>query len=320
VHAVPAAGASPPRFAVGLPQTLEGDDPRAVAAYAIRAETLGFTGLWTLDSPPGNRTAHWPILDALHTLSHVAAVTSAPRLGVAVVVLPRRNPAILARELATIDRLSGGRLTVGVGLGRVEDADTLTGLGLPADRPVRRLVEGMEVMRVLWAQAEARHDGELYHLAGVPLEPKPLQRPGPPVWLGGGVAAALRRAARLGDGWIGSGSSSADDFAEQAAAVARELAATGRDRARFTIAKRVYIAVEDDADVARRRLAGVLDAMYAWPGLGERVGVTGTAEQCAEQLRRLASAGAEGLVLAPMYGHLAQLERLAEVARLMRAT
>jgi probable F420-dependent oxidoreductase len=308
-----------PRLAVGLPQTLEGVDPRPVAAYAIKAETLGFAGLWTLDSPPLNRTAHWPLLDGLHTLSHVAAVTDAPRLGVAVVVLPRRNPAVLARELATIDRLSAGRLTVGVGLGRIDDADTLDGLGLPVDRPVRRLVEGVEVMRAAWAQNEANHDGELYRFSSVPLEPKPLQRPGPPVWFGGGVPAALRRAARLGDGWIGSGSSSIEDFVEQAPVVARELEDTGRDRGRFTIAKRVYIAVEDDAEVARRRLTAVLDAMYAWPGLGERVGVAGTAEQCVQQLRRLVDAGAEELVLAPMYGHLAQLDGLAEVARLLRA-
>jgi probable F420-dependent oxidoreductase len=315
---VPAAGAHGPRLAVGLPQTLEADGPRAIAAYAIRAETLGFTGLWTLDSPPGNRTAHWPVLDGLHALSHVAAVTTAPRLGIAVIVLPRRNPAVLARELATIDQLSGGRLVVGVGLGRIEDAGTLAGLGLPADRQVRRLVEGIEVMRALWTQGEARHDGELYHFAGVPLEPKPLQRPHPPVWFGGGVPAALSRAARLGDGWIGSGSSSIDDFVEQSGTVARELDAAGRDRARFTIAKRVYIAVEDDPQVARGRLAGVLDAMYAWPGLGDRVGVAGTPEQCAGELRRVAAAGAEELVLAPMYAHLAQLERLAEVARLLR--
>jgi probable F420-dependent oxidoreductase len=314
-----AAGAMHPRLSVGLPQELDQDEPRPIAAYAIRAETLGFSGLWTLDSPPGNRTAHHPLLDGLHALSHVAAVTQAPRLGIAVIVLPRRNPAILAKELATIDRLSRGRLTVGVGIGRVEDADTLTGMGIPADRPVRRLVEGVDVMRALWAQEEAAHDGELYHFTGVPLAPKPLQRPGPPIWFGGGVPAALERAARLGDGWIGSGSSSIGDFVKQSAAVGRELDAARRDRSRFTVAKRVYIAVEDEPAVARRRLSAVLDAMYAWPGLGERVGVAGTPEQCVEELRRLADAGADELVLAPMYAHLAQLERLAEVKRLLRA-
>ena len=306
-----------PRLAVELPQTLEGDDPRPVAAFAIRAESLGFAGLWTLDSPPGNRTAHWPVLDALHCLSHAAAVTETMRLGVAVVVVPRRQPAVLAKDLATIDRLSAGRLIVGVGLGRIEDPETLVGMGLPADRPVRRLLEGVEMMRAIWAADAAAYDGELYHFTGVELAPKPLQRPGPPVWFGGGVAVALRRAARLGDGWIGSGSSSVEDFESQAPIVARELEGAGRDAERFTIAKRVYIAVEDDADVARRRLSAVLDTMYRWPGLGERVGVCGPPEACAAQLRRLVDAGAEELVLAPMYGHLAQLEALVEVARLL---
>src|SRR4051794_19421795 len=160
-----------PRFAVGLPQTLDGDDPRPLAAYAVRAEALGFTGLWTLDSPAGNRTAHTPLLDGLHTLSHVAAVTSTARLGIAVVLLPRRNPALLAKDLATIDRLSAGRLTVGVGLGRMDDPDTLAGLGFPVDRAVRRTVEGLAVMRALWASGEASHDGELYRFSGVALEP-----------------------------------------------------------------------------------------------------------------------------------------------------
>jgi len=306
-----------PRLAVGLPQTLEGADPRSVARYAARAEALGFTGLWTLDSPAGNRTAHTPLIDGLHALSYVAAVTSSARLGIAVVIVPRRNPALLAKDLATIDLLSAGRLTVGVGLGRIDDAATIEGLGFPVDRAVRRLTESIAVMRALWAPGEAGYDGELYRFGGVVLEPKPVQRPGPPLWMGGGVPAALRRAARLADGWIGSGSSSIDDFVEQSATVVRELEAAGRERAAFPIAKRVYIAVEDDAAVAHDRLSAVLDAMYGMPGLGARVGVAGPPEHCAAQLRRLADAGAEELVLAPVYGHRAQLDRLAEVARLL---
>src|SRR3954471_19559301 len=97
------------RFSAGLMQAIEGDDPRPVAAYAKRAEALGFDGLWTLDSALGGPTGHTPLLDGLHVLSHVAAVTERPRLGVAVIVMGRRQPALLARELATIDRLSGGR-------------------------------------------------------------------------------------------------------------------------------------------------------------------------------------------------------------------
>src|SRR4051794_41757391 len=95
------------RFSVGLPQTLTGDDPRPAAAYATRAEALGFDGLLTLDSALGGPTGHTPLLDGLHLLSHVAAVTQRPRLGVAVIVMGRRQPALLARDLATIDPLSG---------------------------------------------------------------------------------------------------------------------------------------------------------------------------------------------------------------------
>src|SRR3954452_9072243 len=105
------------RFSVGLVQALEGADPRPVAAYAVRAEALGFHGLWTLDSALGGPTAHTPLLDGLHLLSHVPARPRRPRRGGGVSVVGRRQPALLARELATIDRLSGGRLVVGFGLG-----------------------------------------------------------------------------------------------------------------------------------------------------------------------------------------------------------
>jgi probable F420-dependent oxidoreductase len=307
---------SEPRFSVGLPQTLEGDDPRPVAAYAVRAEALGFAGLWSLDGAVGGPISHNPLLDGLHVLSHVAAVTGAVRLGIAVIVFPRRNPAQLAKDLATIDRLSGGRLTVGVAIG--SDDDRIAALGFPTDRRVRRLVEGLGVMRALWAQDAAAHDGELFSFSGVRMEPKPLQRPGPPIWFGARAEAAVRRAVRLGDGWIGAGSSSSDDFVAQSATVRRALEEEGRDPARFAIAKRVYIAVEDDERVARSRLTAVLDPMYQMPGLTERCGLWGPPERCADALRTLAGAGAQELVLSPVYGHLAQLEALAQVAHLAR--
>ena len=116
-----------------------------VRRYAVRAEELGFARLWSLDSVPGSATSRVPLLDGLHVLTTAAAVTGRIGLGVAVIVLPARNAALLARELATIDRLSGGRLIVGVGVGRSEP--TAAGLGLPAGHRARRLREGVEVLR-----------------------------------------------------------------------------------------------------------------------------------------------------------------------------
>jgi len=307
-----------PRFSVGLVQALEGADPRPVAAYAVRAEVLGFHGLWTLDSALGGPTAHTPLLDGLHALTFAAAVTHEIRLGVAVVVMSRRNPALLAHDVATVDRLSGGRLTLGVGLGAPE-TERVTQLGFAVDRRVRRLTEGIAAMRALWASDEATFDGEVYAFSRARVEPKPVQRPGVPIWLGAGREPALRRAARIGDGWIGSGSSSPEDFASQAAIVRRALEEEGRDPGRFPIAKRVYMAVEDSVEVGTKRLAAIIDGMYGASGLGERVAVAGPPERCAEVLRGMGDAGAHELVLTPMYGHLAQLEALAEVARLARA-
>src|SRR4051794_18939054 len=166
-----------PRFSAGLVQTLEGDDPRPVAAYAIRAKALGFAGLWTLDSALGGPTAHTPMLDGLHALSYAAAVTDEIRLGVAVVVMSRRNPALLAHDVATIDRLSGGRVTLGVGLGAPE-TDRVTQLGFAIDRRVRRMVESVGGMRELWARDEAALEGKIYSFSRAPVEPKPGQRPG----------------------------------------------------------------------------------------------------------------------------------------------
>jgi probable F420-dependent oxidoreductase len=227
-----------------------------------------------------------------------------------VIVLPLRNPLLLARELASIDRLSGGRLTVGVGLG-MGDEERAARLGFPSGRPVRRLVENVEVLRAAWTQPEASFDGELYQFTDLPLEPKPATQPHPPIWIGARADRALRRAVRIGDGWIGSGSSSVDDFIAQAAIVRDAVAESGRDPATFPIAKRVYVAVGDG-----RQLEEGLDAMYTWPGLGARVAVSGSPDQISEQLSRMREAGAQELLLHPLHDHFEQLEALAEIAGL----
>jgi probable F420-dependent oxidoreductase len=305
-----------PRISVGLPQLLHDEAPEVVRRYAVRAEELGFAGLWSLDAVPGGATARVPLLDGLHTLTTAAAVTGAIGVGIAIVVLPARNPALLAKELATIDRLSGGRLIVGVGVGRKEP--TAAGLGLPAGHRARRLREGVEVLRALWAEGEAAYHGEFYRFAGVRLEPKPVQRPGPPIWFGAGSPPALRRAARIGEGWLAAGSSASAAFPEQRRIVVEALREAGRDPDAFSIGKRVYIAVEDTEQRARERLTPILDGMYDAPGLTQRVAVCGPPEACAEQLRALTAAGARELLLNPMYGYLEQLEALGSVAGLVR--
>src|SRR3954466_13669111 len=163
-----------PRISVALPQLLRDESPEIVGRFAQRAEELGFAGLWSLDSVPGSATSRVPLLDGLHLLTTAATATSAIGLGIASVVLPARNPAQLAKELATIDQLSGGRLTVVVGVGRKEP--TAAGLGLPTGHRAHRLEEGVAVLRALWADGAATYDGEIYSFAELTLAPKPFQR------------------------------------------------------------------------------------------------------------------------------------------------
>jgi alkanesulfonate monooxygenase SsuD/methylene tetrahydromethanopterin reductase-like flavin-dependent oxidoreductase (luciferase family) len=234
-----------------------------------------------------------------------------------VLVMPRHNPVLLARELAAIDQLSEGRLDVGVGLGRVEPE--LVPLGFPADRPLRRLSEGVEVLRALWTQDDAHLDGSIWRLDGVTQLPRPLQEPHPPIWFGVGGPRGLRAAARLGDAWLGAGSSSTAQFLERAARLREELAAAGRDVATFPVGKRVYLSIDPSAEAARAALAPVLDAYYAAPGITDRVAVMGPPEHCAEEVLRMIEGGARHLVFDTMHDPEGQLDAVLDLIDRLRA-
>ena len=299
-------------FSIGLPVAV--DAP--IADFARRAEELAFHAAWTLDHAVGEEHAEDPSLDPLHVMTHVAAVTTALRVGVAVLILPRRNPAQLARDVATMDVLSGGRVTLGVGMGGNDPA--AAAFGFRTGMRARHLEEGIGALRALWMQQPATYRGTLHNFTDAHLQPRPVQKPHPPIWIGARSPVALERAARIGDGWIGAGSSSIDDFAEQVRTLRAALQASGRDPRTFPLAKRVYIAVEDDARTALARIAPPLDFVYRRSGVASRVAVCGSPSQCEEQLRRLMELGATELVLNPLYDEFAQMEKLARVAERLR--
>jgi alkanesulfonate monooxygenase SsuD/methylene tetrahydromethanopterin reductase-like flavin-dependent oxidoreductase (luciferase family) len=145
------------------------------------------------------------------------------------------------------------------------------------------------------------------------MEPKPFQKPHPPVWFGGSHPDALRRAVRLADGFMGAGSTTTEDFIAQAGVVREALAEQGRDPAAFRVAKRVYVGVGDDPDRARRRTGDALSELYGYFGMKgiERVGVAGRPGDVAAELARIAAAGADLILLNPLSGEAEQMERLA---------
>jgi len=302
------------RLAVALPQDLSGSGPDTLTAYARRAEQLGFDGLWALDSGIGGPTARVPYLDPLPALAAAAGVTARIPLGVAVIVASRRNPLQLAKDAASLAVLSGDRFVLGLGVGN--DPPEAARLGFRVDQRGARLSETVELMRALWQPGPTSFDSEHHHLDEVPMGPKPPAG-AVPIWLAGSAPPALARAARLGDGWIGAGSAPLDAFPAQCQGVLDALAERGRDPEEFPRSRRVYLAVADSREEAVRRLTPVLDGMYGWPGMTERCGVCGPPELVAEELTRLADAGATELLLNPLADMPEQLERLVEVRELL---
>jgi probable F420-dependent oxidoreductase len=241
-------------------------------------------------------------------MTYAAACTDRLRLGCAVFVFPLHGPVNLAKAMSTLDQMSRGRVEVGVGTGA--EGRMFSAFGVDPKTLVARFNEGLRLMKALWTEPEVTFEGRFWQLEGAALEPKPFQKPHPPLWFGGRHPAALRRAARHGDGFFGAGSSTTAAFAEQVRTVRAALAEAGRDPHGFRFAKRVYIAVDDDAERARMRMAEALQTLYGRPGL-EPVAVQGPPDECVLRLREVAAAGAELILFTPFFDQAEQMERLA---------
>ncbi len=296
------------RFAIAIPQFYaDGEfDPAAFRAYLTRAEELGFDSAWVQEQTLGSS----PQLAPVETMTYAAACTERLRLGCVVFVSTLYSPVHLARSLSTLDQLSRGRVEVGVGTGG--PGRPFAAFGVDPGRYVSRFTEGVALMKALWTEPKVTFDGKYWQLKDAPMEPKPFQKPHPPLWFGAASEPALRRAVRLGDGFFGAGSSPTARFAEQVKVVREALAEAGRPPESFPIAKRVYVAVDGDAGRARERVNAALAQLY-----GRRVeaieaaAVAGTADDCVSELRQVAEAGAELILCTALFDQPEQMEQLA---------
>lgn len=295
------------QFGIAIPQILTQPrvDTGALQAFLRRAEALGYHSVWVQEQILGRAYS----LEPVAVLTYAAAVTRTLRLGAAVLLTPLRNPVQLAKSLSTLDHLSEGRLIVGVGIGghtRIYPA-----FGITAERRVARFVEGLRVMKRLWTEERVTFAGEFWRLEEAAMEPKPLQRPHPPLWFGARVPAALKRTVELGDGFIGAGSSTMAEFTEQVAQLRGYLAAAGRDPSTFPIAKRVYLAVDPDKARGMGRMREWYDRYYRNAALAERTALVGDVRECVEALQAVRAAGAGMLLLNPVFDEMRHLELLA---------
>ncbi len=214
--------------------------PDRLAHFAQKAEQVGVESLWTVEHvvvPKGYGSKYpysnsgkmpgpeeSPIPDPLIWMSFAAALTKKIKLGTGVLILPQRHPFYVAKELATLDQLSQGRALLGVGIGWLEEE--FRGLGVPFGERAARTEESIQALRSLWGEKPSEFSGKHYRWSAVESNPKPVQKPGVPIHVGGHVSGAARRAARFGDGFFPARS---DNLKELLEVLAKECAEIGRD-------------------------------------------------------------------------------------------
>jgi len=254
------------RIGFGAPVSGAWATPANLASFTAQAEAAGYASLWTFQRlivPEGSamEPVYHSVLDPMVALGYAAASTSRIRLGVAVINMPYLSPGYLAKQAATVDVLSGGRLDLGLGLGWMPEefaaADaTMAGRGA-------RTAEYIEVMRRLWAGGVADFSGEFYSVPAGRMAPEPVQRPGPPILLGGTAARALERAGRLADGWVTSSRTDLTRIGEGIKIVRATAEQAGRDPAAIRIVVRGVVRWGTPATVpeggSRRPLSGSFD-------------------------------------------------------------
>jgi probable F420-dependent oxidoreductase len=297
------------RFAISVPQFYADGEftPDAFRAYFARAEALGcYESAWAQEMT----LSASPQLAPLEAMTYAAACTSRLRIGCTVFVSTLHSPVHLAKSLASLDQLSQGRLDVGIGTGGRNRP--FAAFGVDGSRYVARFTEGVRLMQALWTQHRITFDGEFWQLKDAAMEPKPWQKPYPPLWFGAAGESALRRAVRLGDGFFGAGSSTLPAFASQVQTVREALAAAGRPASEFPIAKRLYVGIDSNASRARSRMNVALEELYGrrQPSI-EEAAVAGTTSDCVAAVRTAADAGAELILFTPLYEVPEHMEQIA---------
>jgi probable F420-dependent oxidoreductase len=266
-----------------------------LASMLKRVEEVGFDSAWVMEHSLGKGRA----LDPFSVLAFAAGQTRSISLGIAVAVLATHQPVHLARQAATIDYLSNGRMMLGVGIGAPVLQYEAFGASVRERAP--RFEEDIEVMRRLWRDTDIDFDGRFVKLQGANMEPKPVQSP-LPVWFGASSSAALKRTAKLADAWMGAGSSPASAFPGMVSKLREYLDAEGRDPNAFPIGKRAYVAI----DRPQQEVDDWFQAVYGG-GISPDVAFVGSAGEVVEELLKLREAGAETLLISPVGDDAAQL-------------
>lgn len=275
-------------FGVCVPHYGKPVDIERILTVARSAEEWGFASIWVTDHVFVPRTLDIiyrdNMLEPLAFLSHLAAVVPRVRLGTSVLILPYRNPIIVAKMLATIDQLSHGRVIFGAAVGWMEEE--FRALNVPfAERGVLS-DENLRIIRAIWTQGLVSHQGTFYQYEDMQASPRPVQQPSPPIWIGGNSARARRRVAELGDGWHTSGLNAA--MMAPGCTHLRELWDKQGRQGQPVLSARVDLAIE-----------GVSETVLSYPpraGRPPRVPVSGSVGAIVDALGALQAIGVSHVV------------------------
>ncbi len=292
----------------------------SILEYGRAAERLGFDSLWAWDHLFLGARRPFPFLESLTVLTALATATERVTLGTAVLVLPVREPVLLAKVSASLQELSGGRLSLGMAAGWYQREFEATGVAF--ERRGRIFERNLALLQRLWSEDDVTDDagGDGRVLTHVRMLPRPTRRP--QVLIGGYVDRVLRRTARLGDGWL-TYFYTASSFERAWAKVLSFAEEAGRDPAGLVNVAQLPLCIDRSYEVATRRSEAFVAEYFdcaEWSESTPESAVRGTPEQCAEQIAAHLDAGAQHLVFAPCDYRLDQVERLAaEVLPLLGA-
>jgi alkanesulfonate monooxygenase len=278
--------------------------------YGVRMEALGYESVWAWDHILLGVAPSFPIHEALTILTAVAARTSRIKVGTGILVLPVRNPVILAKELATIDHISNGRLILGTAVGWYKRE--FDSLGADFTQRGKMMEQGLEILKRLWTEDMVDADYPPYKLRGAVLQPKPVQKPHPPILIGGYVDAVLKRVATKGDGWL-TYYYTVDSFKKSWAKIRAFAEGAGRDPAELSATNQLPICVGPRARV-EAPMKHWLQTEWDYASWSESTmdsAIMGTPEECVEQLEPHIEAGLDRIIFVPYRYEAEQVEAIA---------
>ncbi len=286
-------------------------DARALVDYGVRMEELGFDSLWVWDHILLGVDPHFPIIDALTLLTAVAARTRTIKLGTGVLVLPLRNPLLLAKQLSSMDQISGGRLLLGLASGwykREFDA-----IGVPFNKRGRIMDQSLEIMTRLWREDLVTGVYGPYNLRSSVMFPKPLQTPRPPILIGGYVDRVLKRAAVTGDGWL-TYFYTPESFTKSWDKIVAFAEEAGKDPAGLLNCNQLPIMVGESRAAVEAPMVEWLNTEWdfaSWSDSTVDSAIMGTVDDCVAQLQAHIDVGVQKIIFVPYKYEPEQVEIIA---------